>query len=459
METKISIVRKTWGNMSYFIDENDIVKGEWGGFEEEISEDEIIFKLYYSKYHKYTWVTDYGCFYGIISCRRYDKVLFLRDNLYLCEKNERFGIIEINEEYEEVVVLDICYKDIKLLNDSEFICESETGKFYYNLKTNERSAVYDDVIYNYDKRDDCLVVNYDKKYGLIDHHGRVIVRPFCKSYNIDGLSGYRSELIFLHDSVNHHVYIDKGRFFGRIDPNDYYICYKSKSSTKSIFETFYIAQSKVNFGWGILNSRGAEICTCIYNNIIDDGFYIQIYKENRLVSHPCFICVFEDKYSLFDANEGKYVIENCSLLKTDYFAFFGKKVLEKSYIEYINNGKHGFITNYGKIISEDEYDDIELLNECFVVSKNKKYGVLNYAGLELLPCQYDNIVEIRGNKIIAKINDDVNEIVRKDYFKNNNNISIYEGRHYNQYGGYQGYSDEEIDTIFDGDPSAYWNID
>ena len=22
-----------------------------------------------------------------------------------------------------------------------------------------------------------------------------------------------------------------------------------------------------------------------------------------------------------------------------------------------------------------------------------------------------------------------------------------------------GYSDEEIDTIFDGDPSAYWNID
>ncbi len=23
----------------------------------------------------------------------------------------------------------------------------------------------------------------------------------------------------------------------------------------------------------------------------------------------------------------------------------------------------------------------------------------------------------------------------------------------------EGYSDEEIDTIFDGDPSAYWNID
>lgn len=35
---------------------------------------------------------------------------------------------------------------------------------------------------------------------------------------------------------------------------------------------------------------------------------------------------------------------------------------------------------------------------------------------------------------------------------------------YDRYGGswaqdIEGYSDDEIDTIFDGDPSAYWNID
>lgn len=37
-------------------------------------------------------------------------------------------------------------------------------------------------------------------------------------------------------------------------------------------------------------------------------------------------------------------------------------------------------------------------------------------------------------------------------------------RSYDRYGGswaqdVEGYSDDEIDTIFDGDPSAYWNID
>lgn len=37
-------------------------------------------------------------------------------------------------------------------------------------------------------------------------------------------------------------------------------------------------------------------------------------------------------------------------------------------------------------------------------------------------------------------------------------------RSYERYGGSyaqdeMGYSDDDIDTIFDGDPSAYWNID
>lgn len=37
-------------------------------------------------------------------------------------------------------------------------------------------------------------------------------------------------------------------------------------------------------------------------------------------------------------------------------------------------------------------------------------------------------------------------------------------RTYKRYGGSyaqdeMGYSDDDIDTIFDGDPSAYWNID
>lgn len=32
-------------------------------------------------------------------------------------------------------------------------------------------------------------------------------------------------------------------------------------------------------------------------------------------------------------------------------------------------------------------------------------------------------------------------------------------QHYEQYNGYNGWSDEEIDTAFEGDPEATWNVD
>ena len=48
------------------------------------------------------------------------------------------------------------------------------------------------------------------------------------------------------------------------------------------------------------------------------------------------------------------------------------------------------------------------------------------------------------------------------YDHSNNNVEEYDG--YGKYrGSYaqdeMGYSDDDIDTIFDGDPLAYWNID
>lgn len=52
-------------------------------------------------------------------------------------------------------------------------------------------------------------------------------------------------------------------------------------------------------------------------------------------------------------------------------------------------------------------------------------------------------------------------IYEKDY---HDTFDSYEPRTYGRYSGTyaqdeMGYSDDDIDTVFDGDPSAYWNID
>lgn len=61
--------------------------------------------------------------------------------------------------------------------------------------------------------------------------------------------------------------------------------------------------------------------------------------------------------------------------------------------------------------------------------------------------------------------DEMENIINKDYYDEPNtydyqeNDSLY-GRYAGSYAQDEmGYSDDDIDTIFDGDPSAYWNID
>ena len=72
--------------------------------------------------------------------------------------------------------------------------------------------------------------------------------------------------------------------------------------------------------------------------------------------------------------------------------------------------------------------------------------------------------EAMRNQRIAEYED-----LEDDYYENEdyNDYGFYDDNEAPTYGRYagsyaqdeMGYSDDDIDTIFDGDPSAYWNID
>ena len=55
--------------------------------------------------------------------------------------------------------------------------------------------------------------------------------------------------------------------------------------------------------------------------------------------------------------------------------------------------------------------------------------------------------------------------MRRDYYEEEYDDSFYEDeRTYERYNGsyaqdVEGWSDQDIDDVFDGDPGAYWNID
>lgn len=111
-----------------------------------------------------------------------------------------------------------------------------------------------------------------------------------------------------------------------------------------------------------------------------------------------------------------------------------------------------------------------------------RWGIINTDGEEVLPVRYDNIwnflgknrtstyVEKDGRRYTVDFYDlpgyyDPCVCEDEDELYGFSDFEYCErGRHYGEYAGsyaqdVMGYSDEDIEDIFDGDPDAYWNID
>lgn len=87
---------------------------------------------------------------------------------------------------------------------------------------------------------------------------------------------------------------------------------------------------------------------------------------------------------------------------------------------------------------------------------------LMFPTFEMNQCFYHN-VEIQRNDYDERLSE--NERMINEFWGNYDDPDLY-GMPvtYNRYSGsyaqdVMGYSDDDIDTIFDGDPLAYWNID
>lgn len=150
------------------------------------------------------------------------------------------------------------------------------------------------------------------------------------------------------------------------------------------------------------------------------------------------------------------------------------------------NYQHGVITADGEeIVPFGKYDWIDGFDNGIarvkigkgasgIKDNGNKWGLIDEAGNEVLPVEYDEIWNFYGkNRKTIKIVKDglAKNIVLSSLLPNKKekNEPAYEfdddyGSHYGDYAGsyaqdVMGYSDDVINDAFDGDPDAYWNID
>lgn len=450
----------------HYSDVNGFLKGNWGGYKElkeKGPNGESLYEIYYNRFCRGITINEYGYFYNLFSCQKFDAVLMLNPSVFICEKNNRLGIID--KDGREI--LHIVYREItpyRLFSDKLqlFIVSTETGKFFFNLLCDKKSEVFDDIFFNYDEiyhGDFCIngvVFQQGDKYGLLDLDGQILLKPIF-TYG----KGIKRGLLYEFQGYRFHISVKNGLLYGTIPIHKYELCLKV--GCKSMAE-FYIIQAKSKYG--LLNWKRECISEPQYDEIIlyKGVFGVEACRTSYFNSNGKWvdtlfvICKKNKKFSLYNLQDGKCIISGCEKM-----AYRKKNWIS---IDYEKHGKIGYVTFAGIIVSYEEYESIIQKSNSYIVSKGGKFGALNGEGLEIAPCIYDSIDcnyfgELIANKngkdiVLNPIPQHVNDEYDSDYDIERPTYDRYSGSYAQDEAGW---SDEEIDTVLDGDPDAYWNID
>ncbi len=508
-KNRIKFEKHLRGNEPYWVDANGLLKGEWLAYreiEEKGNESQTIYMII-KKSFKYSYIDEFGFFYDRSTKKRflnkkYDYIYYSGDGVFICEKNNKYGLIDKNEneltptEFDSLsCTLDnnvyLCeinnryglidgkgnklipayYNKIEQTTNGPFIITSEKGKFLYNALDSKQSKIYTEIVPTSDS--EYFVFEQDGKYGLLNYFGEVALKSL---YSKEELKSYYSDssapiLQFCIDKKPYNLYYDykniryrlylgyKRMFYNLIPIKEYDACFRIYHSESNI----YITQKDGKYG--ILNHYQQVVSKPVLDDIIlyNGQHVIAHYStgSGRFINASFVIAIENGYYKLYDTNTCKCIIEHCEII--DYIDY---RIENHSsfFFQYKKGNESGLITAAEKFIDYSEYKIKKFSKGDIYVTKNDKEGVLDLEGEMRLPCIYDDIQTLNIRKYRVR-KDGVEEIIdlwpeREDYMVMHQSYrNHYEPRHYSKYNGAYGLSDEEIDTVFEGDPSAYWNID
>ena len=285
---------------------------------------------------------------------------------YAIEANSKKGLIRNDgSEYLPCIFISINYNS----QLSHTIVYNKVGEYYMK----DVATFY--IRYGYLRyysvwpfRNGMAIVRYPNryggKYGFINESGDEVVRAQYEGlydFNDAGLAG-----------------VCKNGKYGMIDKS-------GKPIVPFIYEYISGYDADLMFAkkegkYGYLNNKGVEVIPFIY----DDAGSFDKEGVARVVFNGEKMCI--DK-------KGEILFRNLSYDSIDDF-YCGVAVVHK-------NGEIGLIDRYGKEIwpcsySCDGYVNRIYLNDFLIVSKEKKYGILNLDGKELIPCILDDISPFSG---------------------------------------------------------------
>ena len=415
----------------------------------------------------------YGFFYNIFNCREFDFIEHIKGtDLYICEIDEKYGII--NEQQE--VIFDVVYPNITGLLGNAWI-RTYKEEFIYFSASKTKSKYYDKLEIHHG----VFVTFKNGLYGLMKLNGEELVPPRYATWKKNyGWSDEDAPYLIAELEGKITPIYNNGKYYGRI-PLDYDYCDYLWRTDQPVECGYYLV--KKNNKYGIIKSFRYDkndfriLLPIEYLSIK----YFEINSNYKHINVTFIFLQKEEGYYLYNiAQEKEYALYDslefadltCTKERPPYG--YGAPI---PYIIAGRSGKYSLLSQTGEQLTDFEFDQIEVLRYYgFLVRKGNHWGLINRYGEVRIDCSYDSIKEIKQYqpKAIVVENGEEKEIDLKPIQDKNTSdceefIDEYEDSSsesptYDRYSGsyaqdVMGYSDDDIDTIFDGDPDAYWNID
>ena len=437
-------------------------------------------------------------FYGLVDISGKTKLPIEHTNITTDERIEGFRIEKdkkIGQYFNENKILKAEYHTIYRDAFSDYLTLGKDGKYGvvdyatlkvivpliseehiirmhngYKIKQNQKYGWYDregnqvlaptyDQIGEYYDSEHLLGIQKQNKKGIFDIRKKQVLVPAEFNEITDYYSGFLVGIT--ENEVDRRII---SREFTLMDMNGKKLLdTKFSSLEKSPQKKSKIIFAKKNERYSILSSKG----TVSLDNISD---YNYIYDQNNLIkpnpqNYNALLSLknAQNKFAIYD--------EILEKLKSDFVYDDIKQKFENenTYIIVSKNKKFGVIDQDNKVIVNFLYDDLSfnLLNDykinsqTVIAKKNGKYGLVDFSGKEHIPFSYTNLERISGDNLFkAKTGKNYILINSENKILNNgpfDDISQFEdGKALTFYGK----KAKEIDkngkfTIFEGDFSSH----
>jgi len=153
--------------------------------------------------------------------------------------------------------------------------------------------------------------------------------------------------------------------------------------------TYYTVYSDGN--WGVINNKGEEIVAIQNSEMIaipnkEKPIFVCIYDVNEQTGEYKTKVVNDKNEELFTEYDKVEVIENYDSKQNIWY--------EDNILKVTKNGKYGLIDFEGNVLLNCEYDEITSLKSVesnFIVKQNNKVGLVNSKGQDIIKTEYADI--------------------------------------------------------------------